>query len=602
MSFNNSVLSCHFTGLDRQILTAEGCYPAEMVIKCPHALPLIERVFYNYLSRTLHWIQPACDFRLNIRDLFDRQTLSLRSPHEIFQNLVVRSLDTGFKPHETVWMQVFPAEVSHLYRFIDPRAPDLKKCGYVFCRLDAFEGGEVSLDEVVASSFSGIIVMQLVQNFIKAWRLESALIHDGSTVIGCCTKGPPSSLQIASILKTGKSWYELQGANHRLAYEGFQKLAEARFVDDYYENSLTAQCSLRIPNYSFDYDAYRFHALSLHHALFLISKTAYSEAASYLRSLCLLDLLGALEVLTPSYPQLSAMQSVLKKVASGSDSTKKTITLGDALESQENSGFTESTHAELHEFRDYVVGNKDSVFFQYVVDSSLKEAPSVKSFTYVSCILDYFFCITNSFKDFGCLDLDFSLDAVIYCQVSSNISQAIKEEGNARVAQAMESAKKSWADAYILYHMKNEYRYPVSAKILAHSNDTTRRAWITNKDEIGITNLFSALEMAIKLMANTPLDTLQEVCPALINRWRSSCGKEIQSNDTFKDFLDSVEGEREQFLLVQELSSAVRCSLSELAVQQFQEYTKNPNTKDVYPLLMFAKYLCEKSRWTHLEV
>lgn len=548
-----------------------------------------------YEARMYTWVVPCTPFLVNISALFTKRALSSHSPHTVAVNLLAHSANHL----DTVWLQVVPSTEMYEYNFFDSRAKDLERCGHLFCQVRVYKEGEAYIRELAASSLPGKKVVQLALNLIKACGVTRVLLRDGSKATGCCKEGTPCSLHAISAFKRGASWYHAQGARYNVATTGFDAYRAVAFLDSQYATEVTVpiQAQNRKPRHSLDYyridyDAYRGIIIPYYDQETTISTYAYRSASSYLHRLTvgeLADSIGALAFRASPSP-LETFDATLKKaihlLKQKHGPLPKTMTVGHFLEMLEQEGRKDAAvHALMHDCRDFICGNRDSLFFQEIVDDLFAWSPSLSSLTYASVILDYW---THKAKG-----LSSSLYTVAYCQLFDRVKEQ-KEEYEA----AAEGLKEAWkeGEAWALKEEAENVGWsPSRAKVVAAATKSSRDLSINYKNDMGSKDPFAVLEAALQHISQASPRQVVTFFPELMGKGSSveRHSDKIKLADLVKDNPAVQRGVARSIIL------ASKESISSTIVKAFTEKEKRGSLYEgIYRRFMLAKYILGRGEWS----
>ena len=582
-------------------------------------------------------LRPCVYVRISLLNLLPRGDL-FKLPSSQAECLAGRLLIKGTEPSppakDMVWMRICPQKETVNYEFYDPAASDLVHCGYIFGRIIGYNHKEGMLYQFSSPSFSGKKAMSMIWNFMAMSRMENILFTDVSTILACCETGALTSLHLAETIMKCRSWYATQGATSHISKTAFKALFNIEFIENRYERSLRGKLKDRRIVRTIDYDQFSDRCLTLYLES-QTSKEAYRCSRHFLHQLKVEDLHSSTSALASSYPELGKFSEFL---TSTSEALGRPKTVGSLLAIIMSKGHISTQdvpqeelqkiprdasykvmHELMHDVRDRIVSNKDSIFFQHITDVLRKSTGRV---SYTSCafaflVLDNFLKklkglsdpVLNSFLNGSKKDLNPSSDTAVedaqkpvhpessktkIMKVIYNILQPEVE-----VVEGVKNVTKKVCGAF-LRMIENRPGSPVSAKICSNSNRYNREKWMEYSEETGISDELSATQIAIQYIASLPLNDLSLIYPDLIKAWESRYPM-IRNNTwryTVADLIDALQvDEAGADELFDDLFRGAIKHLSQLSLPLFNNY-KSATTKDpksAYELFMISKYLCKRT-------
>ena len=184
-----------------------------------------------------------------------------------------------------VRLQVNPDPYSHCEIEIrDPKAKDLEACSRVFLQFQLYPNKTAFLSELAAPSFSGRKTMQIVWKLKELTGSSYVIFGDGSTQLPCdshCTEDAMTSLRSMQVMKSGMSWYEMQGASScpfSTFHDYFNPHIEEAYAESLEESKKEHPFGSESP---WDYDRFRYHALTSIENFF-IAPEVYRSAKNFL--------------------------------------------------------------------------------------------------------------------------------------------------------------------------------------------------------------------------------------------------------------------------------------------------------------------------------
>jgi len=270
-------------------------------------------------------------------------------------------------------MQKNPNAYSHsLIEVRDPKAKDLDACQRIFLRMFLHSNNTASLDNLAAPSFSGRETIEIVKKLKELTKSSVVFFVDGSTQLpynSTCTEYPLISLRPMSILKTGQSWYEKQGAssNAQILRDFF-----ALHLEEEYLAALEEDHAFEVET-PWDYDKFKKYYFAVME-MGWITPEAYNSAKTFLHTISIGEMQQTLQSLI-KHPEIREAQDILENgLKLISDRGFKPKTLGEVLTHLEK--FNQSiTHTEdpvhkiYHNFRDIFVSHRNSLFLSLALNT-----------------------------------------------------------------------------------------------------------------------------------------------------------------------------------------------------------------------------------------
>jgi hypothetical protein len=535
------------------------------------------------LSNITRTIQPVVDIRLDIRKILDKEYLFTLPPsfaaHQA-ENLLLTTKEKDPPKGSMVWLRMSPPgeERCPHYEIADPEANDLIKSNRVFCKIKQLPNRIAILEDLTAPSFTGKKAVSLIWNLMAIASIKNMIFVDGSTTLGCCEEGALTSLHLTEVFLKGKSWYMSQGASSKISKIAFKTLVEEAIFGSYAKALTEGEIEDSRISPTIDYDRFSERMLAVWLPEFETSVEAYQKARRFLHHLPVTHLANCISQLVTRYPSLQSLQAILQQA----DKESTTMgTLFQIIRDKDSREHQADTHKLLHAYRDCFVSNKDSVFFQYIVDILTQNQVSSRCCSLAFLVLNH---ICSSLQ---LLQVDTK-------EIMQIIQQLLKSpEAASQQAEKLGNLTKKCSAKFLEYLEDVSGRDPPLEKVFNHSTHISREKLVQYRMETGISNAFLAAQTAIQYLANIPFSSLEEICPELVQKiWAgrsSSC-------DTLGALLKSLESDdaaREKIFL--ELLSGSIKYFSSLSIPLLNAYfTGECEEESIYELLMIAKHLCEK--------
>lgn len=420
---------------------------------------------------------PRVDLRFDLRFLLPQSELSAASPDRL-NKLAHQMILEGSKTHPSnkdfVWIHILPEFDHMIYEFSDPQADDLEACEHVFCRVIRPIGSSAYLSDFAAPSFCGKRAVLLLLHFMALSKIKQMLLTDGSTSLSCCEDGALFSLRTLKIFKTGKGWYEKQGATTCIS-KNLLSTVFASQVENRFANDLTCKLSDRIIVGPTDFNQFsKLYFDSQYAQIQPDAESAYKKACAYLHGLKIGHLRNSLLSLSHRYNMAEKIKIL--------DQVDQTHTFGELFVQIKN-------HSFKHEVIDHFVSNKHSIFFSYcchVLSDHIGTHSSLhSSLAYI--ILD---CFIEKCRDFGIPAEELSL---IFCDVLHEPSLTERVLSKRHLTQSY----------YALYekNVAESTTSPALVKIRMHSSPINRKKWYEYEKDHGCKGEISALRSALLYLA-----------------------------------------------------------------------------------------------------
>ncbi len=627
---------------------------------------------YELPRSGLRWLRPVMYLRLNIDKLLDNAALARLSPlqtDQLAKSLIVRdsAYTNGPDSKNIVHLRICPQKSGLVYEFIDRNAHDLVGCYYIFARIVGYKNREEAmLNQLSAPSFSGKKAMSLIWNFMAIAKIQNMLFSDVSTIVSCCDDGALTSLHLMEIFEKGKSWYTTQGASSHIKKQAFRALFETEFIDQKYAQALKGKLKDKRIHVTQDYEQF----FSQYITMYLDAQTgedAYSKACSFLHRLQIGQLENAYSNLMMSYPDVrpvyttllqSTVVTKLTTRATVGTLIEKIVKLGRYTEAERRGKSTTvekvANHVMMHAVRDYVISNKSSVFFRYIIDKLKKnqERADQTLCAFVFLVLDNLFkklkglseYLSSTNKNYKpsprlvpwaeivnprrsgergseeglpplCLSPHGHASAGsgpnhLAAQVDDKwqglpkvkLTQIVYSILNPQAdlpATGMKDVTRRVCQAFLTM-IESRTTSPVSAKILLNSNYINRAKWMEYSEETGSQDDMTAPQAALHYFANLTIAELRDIYPELVHIWEEryeglkGCPIGYKVTHLIADLEHDEKGV--EALFDDLLRGAVK-HLSKLSLALFDKHektgSKNPST--TYELFMISKYLCKRT-------
>jgi hypothetical protein len=572
--------------------------------------------YYKNRLRTifLFSLNPVFTLKIDLHKLVERNLLAPYVKSNQGELLAKSLLYSANSSSSHVYVKVYPNTNGNMYELIDTQAEDLKKCHYVFGRIFGHSASQAVLYQFSAPSFSGKKAMTLIWNIMAITGIQNMLFTDVSTMLSCCEQGALTSLHLVEVITKGKSWYCTQGATPQIIPERFQKVFYVEFIENAYRKFLAGDLKDKRITHAKNYPK-NFEIFSAEYLKYYLEghtdEDAYLLAANFLHSIKSRELRAAFAELSPVYPQLTEAQNLLD--ASPNLSASK---ISEELHELLQRGLSDQgqIHQRMHDMRDCLVSNKNSVFFQYIIDKLQKingVADSV-GIALAFLILDNFYKKLKGLKDP-------SLKSYFEHPEPDRLAEMIKEShAKLQVSQvlyniltpdehAQENVKcmtQKLCSAF-LRMIENRPSSPVSAKICNNSHKASREKWVNYSEATGTVDDLVACQSAVSYLASLPLvgpNSIKAEYPQLIELWekRYSFVKVDAWRLTIADLIDALrfDGQGVDALFDDLFRGAIK-HISTLSIKMFTSYEKKveKDPKHAYELFMIAKYLIRRKEY-----
>jgi hypothetical protein len=549
--------------------------------------------FFPALCRPGRELKAHFSVRINLSTLFEKAQLDCM-PKKLSENLhrelFLKAKDVDPQAGQLVWMKLLPERDGYHVEFTDPHTNDLAECSHTFCRIEVFPGKEAILEEFTSPSFSSTKAMSLVWNFMKMARIENMLFSDISTIPGCCEHGALTSLHLVQIFIYQQSWFAKHNAKSEGKLDKFQYLFEEDEVDEL-DNVLQGKSLDGRASPTLDYDLFRSKFLPR----FLenwASNSSYEAASCFLHTLTVNDLINSISPLIRRYPGLNELKNLCSTMCTIL-SIPQSITVGKFLKITIEKGMHNKAtimHEFMHECRDTIVSNKNSEFFQYMLDELDKTPREVSPRT-----LAFAFLIIDNFSDIIKRLLNPSLDPTTIIHELFKMSE---EEANDLVnTKAQDFLHQRAQDNFLDMLEKSVGHSYVSAKIVANSTRHSREKWVEYSEETGFNEPYSAVYSAIRYLSSLTIKDLKQIYPEFIQPWLdrySILAMPQQQNMTIANIVILVADPKVQRKFLDELVRGAMKHLSTFTEKLLDNHLEDPKAEDVYELFMLSKYICKK--------
>lgn len=446
-------------------------------------------------------------------------------------------------PADMVWLRIRPQGDQIEYFLADPRAHDLARCQRIFAYVIAFSEKTGCLSDFAAPSFPGKRAVTLLRNLMAITQLETLILIDGATSLACCSDGALTNIRSMGAFIYGKGWYEMQGATAKIAFTTFRLFNSDNDDDDEIDPRL-AQIK--------DFEQSDFQSNLLGFTEYQPSPQAYKKACSFLRSLPIKKLKNSLVTLSRAYPRIQQLQEILSKASPSS------ITVGHLLKET-------GSHDLVHQVRDSIVSNKDSVFFQYITDTLQAKSASPEILGALAwCVLRTVF--------------DYLIDTHPDKKAVEMLQKLFRSESEPLDSLVTEVRQK-------ILKLIEEENSPPCVKICSHSTSRQRADSLQYETELGTSRLLLAVQSAFCYLQQLSLTELQATYPQLATTLANRFA--MAPHTTIGDLL---------------ASSANQWVLSELIFGAYKHISRlfiralSTSRDAEYPLFMLAKYIVARHK------
>jgi hypothetical protein len=488
-------------------------------------------------------------------------------------------------------MQRNPNAYSHsLVEMRDPKAKDLDGCQRIFLRMFLHPNKTASLDNLAAPSFSGRETIEIVKKLKELTNSSVVFFVDGSTQLPCnstCMEYPLISLRPMSILKTGQSWYEKQGAssNAQILRDFF-----ALHLEEEYLAALEEDQAFEVET-PWDYDKFKRYYFAVME-MGWITPEAYNSAKTFLHTISIAEMQQTFQGVI-KHPEIREAQDILEsglKLILDRGFNPKTI--GEVLTLLEK--FNQSTahvedpvHKIYHNFRDIFVSHRNSLFLSIALNTIRQRDISPMAVATMTQVLGEI-PLLNLSQD----ESHKSQSAISYDLLLGSVED-----------------KKSLHNLYDHYLTKRrddvlEDRKSIAGtKVIANSTviqQITGREYNSNR---GIDNYIDALDPALEWFGSLTISDFKKITPGFFEHHQHELPNaltELSEDLTIKQFLIQLRhltSKEKTQRFMEKMIFCLKKPFSNAAVSLIAKYQEKPedfSPREVYVLWVIAKLIVDQ--------
>ncbi len=472
----------------------------------------------------------------------------------------------------------------------DPKAKDLDLSQRIFLRMFLHPNNTASLDNLAAPSFSGREAMEIVRKLKELTNSSIVFLIDESVQLPTnsnCTKCALTSLRQMSVLKSGQSWYEKQGAfsNPQIIYQFFELHLKEKYLA-----ALDEDRTFGVETF-WDYDKFQKYYFA-NIDMSSVSSEAYNKASSFLHKIPIEKIQQTFSELA-EHPKAQEnkviLDSALKLISPRSLDTK---TLGEVifcLEKVNNSNMSEDdpAHKIFHDFRDTFVSHRNSFFLPLGLSAIKKRDLSPIAIATMIQILGEIPILNVSQGEFHK-----SQSSIYYDLLFGNINDM-----------------KNLHNLYDNYLVKcsdgalEDCTSPVSAKIIANSTEIQRRMWREYNCDRGVDNYIDALLPALEWFGSLTISDFKQINPwffeynqHMLPTTLRELSEDLTIKQLFSKLVETTSKEKAQKFM-ENMILCSKKSFSDAIIKLIERYQSKPedfSPREVYMLWVLSKLVVDQ--------
>lgn len=507
------------------------------------------------------------------------------------QNLFLRELSSS---NDNLEIRIQQNPNTYSYSQIDvrdPKAADLEASQRIFLRMFLHNNHTATLENLAAPSFSGKESIDIINKLKELTHSSIVFFVDGSVQLPCnsnCTQYALTPLRSMSILKTGQSWYEKQGAstNAKILHQFYELHLEQEYLAALEED--------RASGIETSWDLNKFKKYYFANIeMSSVSPEAYNIAKNFLHKISIKEIQMAFQGFiqhTKAKEAQEVLENALKLISIRGFNPK---TLGEAFNYLEKLNYSKTNaddpiHQLFHDFQDIFVSHRHSLFLSFPLNKGETRDLSPITVATMTQILGEIPILNVSLNN----GLHSSQSSIAYNLLLGSIEN-----------------KKILHDLYEHYltnridDVLEDHLSIAGTKVIANSTEIQRRKWREYNSERGIDNYVDALLPALEWLGSLTLSDFKQINPGFFEHHQHELPinlRNLPEDSTIKQLLIQLQVTTSQEKTQRFLENTIFCLKKPFSdaflsmIERYQEKPENFRPDEVYRLWILAKLVVDQ--------